>query len=398
MQIPKQNNLSLSQLTKEMQLLLACAHARVEGARAEEIRQLAEGELDWDYLIKIAKLHGLMPLLYYNLKMTSPRSVPRDRLVDTMKFYLMNAGHNIRHTRELCRLLDLLEANGIAVIPFKGPALAQQIYGDITLRSFVDLDIIVHKEDVLRAKEVLISQDYQPEIALDSKQESAFLRSECEYNFNHKTSGIRLEVHWRINPSCYCIDFNVFDVWPRLRRMVIEGKSVLTFSPEDQLIALCIHGARHNWKEKKHICDVAALVENSKDLDLEKALSYAQKRHFERIVLLGLLLAERYLGAKLPSELSSRIAENAALQALVLQLHNNFEINSGGSSRLADEMNFWFRARERLRDRVSCIIRLAVEPTQMDLIRTPLPVELYPLYYLIHPVRLIEQYGINWRG
>ena len=27
---------------------------------------------------------------------------------------------------------DLFEVNGIAAIPFKGPALAQQLYGDIT--------------------------------------------------------------------------------------------------------------------------------------------------------------------------------------------------------------------------------------------------------------------------
>jgi hypothetical protein len=33
----------------------------------------------------------------------------------------------------------------------------------------VDLDILVHKEDVLRAKEVLLKEGYRPEVSLNPR-------------------------------------------------------------------------------------------------------------------------------------------------------------------------------------------------------------------------------------
>ena len=140
----------------------------------------------------------------------------------------------------------------------------------------------------------------------------------------------------------------------------------MAFSPADQLIALCIHGARHNWREPKHVCDVAAFIDLQKEMDWKRLMSYASDLHNERIVLLGLLLAEKSSGVQLPEEVSDQKEKNSALQALASQLQHYLDINSEGSSRLIEEMNFWFRARERLQDRVHCIIRLAVEPTQID--------------------------------
>lgn len=261
------------------------------------------------------------------------------------------------------------------------------------MRSFCDLDIIVQKNDAFRAKEILLSDSYKPEVVLNPAQERVFLHSECEYNFNHNAKGFHVEVHWRINPSCYCIGLDVEDVWPRANTATLEGKKVLTLSNEDQLIFLCIHGARHNWMEIKHICDVARLVDLEKDLNWNRTISCAREQHIERILLLGLLLAERLFRVRLSEEVLNRMPQNSPLQAQVSQLQRDLQAGSETSSRLIKEMTFWFRARERMQDRLNCIIRLAVEPTQVDLMKTPLPVRLYPLYYLIHPARLIMKYG-----
>jgi hypothetical protein len=114
-------------LNKEIELLLACARARVDAGRATQIRQLVEGDIDWDYLVKAASHHGLVPLLFYNLRKSCPEAMPRSVSSDLQKRYIINARHNILLTREPRRILDLFEANGIAAISFKGLALAQQI-------------------------------------------------------------------------------------------------------------------------------------------------------------------------------------------------------------------------------------------------------------------------------
>src|SRR5438067_2363962 len=57
------------------------------------------------------------------------------------------AARNLYATGELHRLLDVLADAGIAAMPWKGPALAAQLYGNLALRPFLDLDVLVRRRD-----------------------------------------------------------------------------------------------------------------------------------------------------------------------------------------------------------------------------------------------------------
>jgi len=63
-------------------------------------------------------------------------------------------------TQHLLKVLDLLTGSGVEAIPFKGPVLAVQAYGDLLMRSFVDLDILIHAKDLSRVSKILIDQGY----------------------------------------------------------------------------------------------------------------------------------------------------------------------------------------------------------------------------------------------
>ncbi|GAG91885.1 unnamed protein product, partial [marine sediment metagenome] len=84
-----------------------------------------------------------MPLLYQSLKKTCPEAVPDDTLEQLRAYFLTNAKRNLFLTGKLLRLLELLKDNGILAVPFKGPVLAESVYGDLSLRQFADLDILV---------------------------------------------------------------------------------------------------------------------------------------------------------------------------------------------------------------------------------------------------------------
>jgi len=120
---------------------------------------------------------------------------------------------------------------------------------------------------------------------------------------SHEACEVRVEVHWQINPSCYCISFDVIDIWQHLETLTLRGRSVPALSPESLLIFLCIHDARHNWAELKLICDLSGHIELHKDLlDWKSLMAYARGQHIERILLLGLLLARRLHEIRLPKE------------------------------------------------------------------------------------------------
>jgi hypothetical protein len=59
--------------------------------------------------------------------------------------------------QQLLQTLELLRESGIQTVPFKGPALAVQAYGDLSLRQYDDLDLLIHEADVPRAYQLLIA-------------------------------------------------------------------------------------------------------------------------------------------------------------------------------------------------------------------------------------------------
>ena len=132
-----------------VELLLSCARTRLDNQGVERIEALVREELDWAYLVELAGKHGVMPLLYWNLHTVCPQAVHKDILDLLKRSFHENARRNLFLSGELLELLKLLEGEGIPAIPFKGPVLADFVYGNLALRSIWDLDLLVHKHDVL---------------------------------------------------------------------------------------------------------------------------------------------------------------------------------------------------------------------------------------------------------
>lgn len=144
----------------EDELLLCCARSHVDPKTAERIQNLLQEDLDWIYLIGTAFQHRVLPLLYSSLKNTSLKGVPQVILNQLHSHFHANTQNNLFLTKELLILLELFADHNISAIPFKGPVLAASAYGDLAWRQFSDLDILVHKQDFLKAKDLLIRHGY----------------------------------------------------------------------------------------------------------------------------------------------------------------------------------------------------------------------------------------------
>src|SRR5712692_1266149 len=132
--------LSRPSLRPEDVLLLYCARTRLDSGKAERLRALLNEKLDWLYLCETAMQHGMAPLVYCHLNTVAPEAVP----VTWREFLRILIEDNARRalglTARLFRVLEIFEANGILAVPYKGPALAALVYGNLALREFVDLD------------------------------------------------------------------------------------------------------------------------------------------------------------------------------------------------------------------------------------------------------------------
>jgi hypothetical protein len=140
----------------EIELLLRCARTQLSAEAIERVEQLLQGPLDWDLIQEKGNDHGLVALVARTLLSDSRFQLPpqvRKSLEDT---YHQNAERNLALTTELLAILARLEQNGIAAIGYKGSVLAAMAYGDIALRQFCDLDLLVRPPDAEPARVRLI--------------------------------------------------------------------------------------------------------------------------------------------------------------------------------------------------------------------------------------------------
>ncbi len=171
--------------------------------RAERIKILLTGNIEWTYLLHLAALHGIMPLLYWHLNTICPEAVLESSFDLLRDYFYANEFHNHLLTSELLRILQLFEKQGIPAIPYKGPVLAASVYGNLSLRQFGDLDILIHKRDVQRVQELLVAQGYRP----------WFAHSDYHRGFDGEANRIHLEIHWNLLPKSLCFPLDFERLW-----------------------------------------------------------------------------------------------------------------------------------------------------------------------------------------
>ena len=375
----------------EVDLLLCCARTHLSSEKKDQIGALLHSEIDWPYLIRIADAHGLMPLLYFNLKKAFPDSVPGSVLHQLHARFLANAGRNLFLTQELFKILDLFEMNAIPAIPFKGPALAISLYGDLALRTFGDLDILVRKQDIQRAKTLLLSQGYRLDLSLTPEQEIAFLHSDLEGWFVRRDGRVRVEVHWG-EPKDFPFTLDLEPFWKRLRKFSFAGRGVQTFPLEDLLLLLCVHGAEHCWERLIWVCDLTGLLNAHQGMDWRGLINQAEILGCRRILFLGLLLAGDLLGETLPAEISKRIQVDSTVRSLAGQVHERLFQEEKGPIETWERSLFNLKVADHLQHRIRYCLRLAFHPTVVDWEAFPLPQPLFFLYRFIHPLRVARKY------
>jgi hypothetical protein len=274
--------------------------------------------------------------------------------------------------------------------------LAASAYGNLALREFVDLDILVHKRDVPRAKELLSAAGYRPQYRLTRAQEAAFLRYNCEHGFEHGDDGSMVDLHWAITERFFSFPLDPERLWERRSRVSLGGSDVWTFSPEDSLLILCVHGSKDAWERLKHVCDVSEFVRAHEDMDWGRVVKRARRLGSERMLFLGLVLAKDLLETPLPEEVSRRAHADPTVKALARRISERlFRTIDHPPSRFA-EIPFrpiHLKMRERWRDKVRYLVRLATTHTVGDWMALPLPKPLFSLYYVVRLVRLAGKYG-----
>src|SRR5271166_1832923 len=192
---------SLAAVPEWSLILAACSES--DGAdKNHRIRSLLQSPLQWTVLFDLATRHGVQPLLYQALLNFKGEIAPEYFAALTQQ-YQTNLHKSLILSRELIQIVDALCSLGIDVMPYKGLALAETIYGDIALRQTGDMDLLIHAADLQRVREVVGELGYTPHVALSEAQERAYLKSGYECAFDGRAGRNLLEVQWSVQPRFY---------------------------------------------------------------------------------------------------------------------------------------------------------------------------------------------------
>lgn len=377
---------------REHELLLCCARTNVQPEKIERLRALSATKIDFDYLLLLARRHSIVPLLFKQLNQHAADLVPSDFLAKLKKRYQENIARNALLTSELCTLLELLDRAGIEAVPYKGPLLALFAYGDATLRRYVDLDIMVRKEDVLKARDVLIQSGYDPAKDLNTKQQELLLRNQHNLQFKRDNDRIIVELHWEVASHLFASSVQADDLWKSLVPMTLGRLTVKTFCADDLLFSLCVHGSRHLWERLGWICDIAELISRHQ-ISWDSLLNRAATTDSERMFLLGLCLAERLVDAPVPDQVKAKYSSDGTIESLsntvIENLFNGTEHVPATSSEVL-KYNLEVRKSWTARARY---FAYAFRPTDADLEAHSLPPGLTFAYYLMRPFRILFKNG-----
>jgi Uncharacterised nucleotidyltransferase len=391
-----------TEIRDEFHLLLLCARTRVGPQQRDLIQSLALKQLDWDFILAKAHPHALIPLLYRNMSELCPDRVPPAVLQQLESDYKVISERNRANTEEMIKVLRSMESAGIRAVPYKGPALAVLAHGDITLRKFWDLDIVIRPRDIIAAKALLISHGYQwhPfQGQVTGRNEARNFRLWHEYNFVHPDTNAIIDLHWRIAPRRFPFNVDLDDLWKHLVPVRLLDEEIWTFPPEVLLLLLCVHGSKDLWWRRiGWTCDVAELLASNPDLDWSYCLELATHTGARRMLLLGLALAHELLQAPLPGQVCTSIRSDDTVQSLVEHMSHRLFDEQTIHNRTLESLRFRIRVRERLHDRipvyrhlVKALFVMAFVPNVRDRELVKLPAALSLLYYLVHPARLAHK-------
>jgi hypothetical protein len=374
----------------EIELLLRCTRAAFGSDETESIRELVRGAIDWDSLISDAEALGVLPILCRTK--FPPDAVPTQVAGRMVAYFQSNARRNLFLTTELLAILRLLEENGIPAIPLKGPTLAALAYGDLALRPFSDLDILLRRGDILKALGVLATRRYQLKISFTSEQLEGELRSEHIHHLELLGANRRVlvEMHWDLMQECYFFEPGLNRIWDRRVQRTFLGTTVDSLDPEDLVIFLCVHAWKHQWSRLNWIADLAGLI-RSTEIDWPRLFRRAKEASSKRRVLLGFGLAQHLLRIPLPPLLQKEIHADRALNKLILQAERTLLSRIDPVSRPVTPYHDALKAGDGVSHRARILytfVRKAAQLNENDLAWITLPKPLFFLYYPLRPVRL----------
>jgi putative nucleotidyltransferase-like protein len=382
---PSQSS-GVASFKNEWSALLECASPAGDPRRLADLLK----SVDWARLLVLAEEHGVEGLLAASLREVEGALVPpeiKQRLAERKRAQTF---FTLRLNAELFRLLEQFRANRIGAVVVKGPVLAVQAYGDPAMRCYGDLDLLVRQQDIRRATELMSAAGFVPAVPLSAIDAG---KIPGQYLFYKPDSKLIVELHNDFTLRYFPRRLPLEEFFARQIRVQVDGQAVPALSVEDELVLVCIHGAKHFWERLMWITDVAALVSRQTGMDWERVADSASAVEAERMLHTGLRLAADLLKLQLPGKVQAAVQADVTAARLAEQCGKWLPAAGNTPPGLFERAAFRLRMRGGLLSAPAYLLRLSFSPTEEDWNESQPGSHRGFLDAIRRPFRLARKYG-----
>ncbi len=379
----------------ELELVIFCARPQ-SPENEERLLELLKQGVNWNEVLACASQHNLLLALCKSLLRLDPSPLQQEQLETLRGIEREEGKSNLAIFGEMVQLLRLFEAAGIPAIPHEGPVLALMAYNSFTLRTFADLNFVIAQREIPAAVALLRATGYRAQFEPVEAEAGRWGRVPGQYSFVSDYSRILVELHTERTLRYFPRTIDLEKLNGRMIEIDIGGQKVRTFSVEDTLVMLSVHGAKHFWERLSWIVDLANLSA-SQPVNWSNTIKIAAEMKCLRLLLSGLYLAHELFGAELPQSLLDNAENDSNVLWLSRKVSEKYKGISDSSAGVIPRFAFRLRSRDGIGQGLRHVLRLAISPTESDREIVSLPTALSPLYVFLRPWRLMREYGLGVR-
>ena len=293
-------------LSHEDKLILSSIKINPSVSELEQIDNLILEVKDWDYLTKTIIDRGIAPLLFKKLPFFKNKSlIPEAVQAKLQQTYFITISRGTLLLNYFQHIAKAFSNQGIAVIALKGVYLSENLYHDIGLRQFSDIDLLVHEEDGERCLDILRNLGYR---AVSALKLSEFVSS--QFDIVHYTpmvlNGVSIEIHIKLHRKGEMYNVLTSELWKNAMAVTVNKCNVLALEINDLLIHLCVHLDKHFQGGKVQftcLSDITnVLNENEAGFDWGAFTASCRLYKSDEVVFKYIVLVNKYMNAPVPAD------------------------------------------------------------------------------------------------
>ncbi len=388
--------LRTAEICREWELVVCCARARLDDRNAERILVLLRNGVNWPEAVANAIQHNLISLVYEHMATIGGDLVPQ-----VWREALRQGAQDLEAIgltlfAEASRISELLREQKIPVIPYQVPVLGWLASRLPTHRVFVDLDFALQHRHIPDAAAILEGLRYRAEFDVHQADARTSQPAHAPFRFHQQPKGMTIELHTERTLRYFPVSADFCEATRHLTQVELGGQKLLTTSIEDALLMLCVRGTKAFWDRLGYISDVSELIQQQ-PVDWAQAVRIAERLRSVPMLLSGVDLASRVLGAPVPPAILARAQNNSRARWLAGQACEQLFGTEGRSPSIFWRAAFRIRSRDSFREGFLHMLRLTMSPTESDRRTICLSAPPSTFQAIRRPWRLLREYGTGLR-